>query len=137
MIKQKGEIQIRKIVETDLRIVMDIEQLLHDEGRKQIWPFSFESYWEILHPNVGLVAELDGDVVGFVIGKIVKLERRKSIFGRLHTGEPYSLREWVGWVDMIGIQIPRIPKTNDATASPLVRFAIAPWATMDTGGAGV
>ena len=101
--QQKGEIQIRKIVETDFRIVRDIEQMLHDEGRKQIWPFSFESYWEISHPNVSFVAELEGVVVGFVFGKIVKPERKKSVFARLHTGEPASLREWVGWVDMIGI----------------------------------
>ena len=103
MMQQKGEIQIRKIVETDLRTVMDIERLLRDEGRKQIWPFSLESYWEISHPNVSFVAELDGVVVGFVFGKIVKPERKKSVFVRLHTGEPSSLREWVGWVDMIGI----------------------------------
>ncbi len=103
MIQQKGEIQIRKIVETDFGIVRDIEQLLHDDGRKRIWPFSFESYWEIYHPNVSFVAQLDGNVVGFVVGKIVKRERRKSIFARLHTGEPSSLRDWVGWVDMIGI----------------------------------
>ena len=41
MSQKKGEIQIRKIVETDFKMVRDIEQLLHDEGRKQIWPFSF------------------------------------------------------------------------------------------------
>ena len=103
MIQQKGEIQIRKVVETDLKIVMEIEQLLRDDGRKQIWSFSFESYWEIFNPNASFVAELDGEVVGFVAGKIVKRERRNSIFGRLHTGEPFSLHDWVGWVDMIGI----------------------------------
>ena len=103
MIQEKAEIRIRKFVETDLKLVMDIEQLLRDDGQKQIWPFSFESYWEISHPNVSFIAELDGGVVGFVVGKIVKPERRKSIFVRLHTGEPSSLHDWVGWVDMIGI----------------------------------
>jgi len=103
MSQKKGEIQIRKIVETDFKMVRDIEQLLHDEGRKQIWPFSFQSYWEIYNPNVSFVAELNGAVVGFVFGKIVKPERKKSIFMRLHTGEPSSLHDWVGWVDMIGI----------------------------------
>ena len=103
MIQEKGEIQIRKIVETDLRTVMDIEHVLREQGTKQIWPFSFESYWEIYHPNVGFVAEIDGKVVGFVVGKIGKPQRGKSLFRGLHTGEPYSLREWVGWVDMIGI----------------------------------
>ena len=103
MIQEKAEIRIRKFVETDLKLVMDIEQLLRDDGQKQIWPFSFESYWEIFNPNASFVAELDGEVVGFVAGKIVKRERRNSIFGRLHTGEPFSLHDWVGWVDMIGI----------------------------------
>ena len=79
MIQQKGEIQIRKVVETDLKIVMEIEQLLRDDGRKQIWSFSFESYWEIFNPNASFVAELNGEVVGFVAGKIVKRERRNSI----------------------------------------------------------
>ena len=35
------------------------------------------------------------------------------------------------------IQIPRIPKTNDATASPLVRRSDTPWTTTVTGGASV
>ena len=36
MIQEKGEIRIRKIVETDLKMVMDIEQLLSEDGQKQI-----------------------------------------------------------------------------------------------------
>ncbi len=104
MSQKKGEIQIRKIVEADVRTVMAIEQLFYDEGRKQIWPFTFESYWEIYHPEVNFVAELDGKVVGFVVGKIVQGDTRRSIFNRLHTGEPYPPHEWIGWVDMIGIR---------------------------------
>jgi Acetyltransferases len=104
MIQEKAEIRIRKFVETDLKLVMDIEQLLRDDGQKQIWPFSFESYWEIYNPNVSFVAELDGDVVGFVVGKIVKRENKKSVFQSLHTGEPYLSNEKVGFVDMIGIR---------------------------------
>lgn len=104
MSQQKEEIQIRKIVEADLKIVTEIEQLLHDEARKQIWPFSFQAYWDIYHPEVNFVAELDGNVVGFVVGKIIKGDTRRSVFNRLHTGEPSLPHEWIGWVDMVGIR---------------------------------
>ncbi len=105
MIQQRGEIHIRKLVEIDMAKVIAIEQELGEGSPKQIWPFSFESYWELYHPDVSFVAELDGELVGFVVGKIVKGETRKSIFNRLHTGEPYLPREWIGWVDMIGIRL--------------------------------
>jgi hypothetical protein len=39
MIQEKAEIRIRKFVETDLKLVMDIEQLLRDDGQKQIGHF--------------------------------------------------------------------------------------------------
>ncbi len=104
MTQQKGEINIRKLVESDVVKVIAIEGEVGGESPKPIWPFSFESYRDIYHPEVNFVAELDGEVVGFVVGKIVKGETRRSVFGRLHTGEPYLSHEWIGWVDMIGIR---------------------------------
>ena len=101
MAEQTGEIFIRKLVEDDLAKVIYIESLVHGKENKPAWPFSFESYWEIYRPNLNLVAELDGQVIGFIVGKILKNKNLNSIIKRIHSGELDSKHEWFGWIDMI------------------------------------
>ena len=103
MAQQKGEIKIRKMVEADLETVSRIDRLTRGDDRFTTWPFSFESYWGIYHPSINFVAEVDGNVVGFVVGGIVKRKESESIFNLLHTEDPSSLHQLVGWMDMIGI----------------------------------
>jgi ribosomal protein S18 acetylase RimI-like enzyme len=103
MTQQTDKIKIRKMTERDLPKVIAVERFVVKENPKPIWPFSFESYWEIYNPDVSYVAEIDGKLAGFIVGKIVEPERRRSVFQRWHTGEPYTTPEMIGWVDMIGI----------------------------------
>ena len=103
MAQQKGEVKIRKMVEADLEKVSRIDRSTRGDDRFTTWPFSFESYWGIYRPDIKFVAEVDGNVVGFVVGTIVQRKESESIFNLLHTEDPSSLHQLVGWMDMIGL----------------------------------
>ncbi len=97
------EIKIRKMLATDLEEVGKIDQMIQGNDRLPTWPFSFESYWGIYRPDVSFVAELDSEMVGFIVGTIVQDEHSQSVFNLIHTVEPSAQHRWVGWLDMIGI----------------------------------
>ncbi|GAI75375.1 unnamed protein product [marine sediment metagenome] len=80
MAQNKGDIKIRRMVENDLPRVNEIDRSLFSKGRVTTWPFSFENYWEVYHPKLRFVAELKGEVVGFLVGVIGKEERSRSMF---------------------------------------------------------
>ncbi len=103
MSQQKEEVKIRKMVEVDLETVSRIDRSTRGDDRFTTWPFSFESYWGIYRPDIKFVAEVDGNVVGFVVGTIVQRKESESIFNLLHTEDPSSQHQLVGWMDMIGL----------------------------------
>jgi ribosomal protein S18 acetylase RimI-like enzyme len=103
MAEQKGEVKIRKMAETDLEAVSRIDRSTRGNDRFTTWPFSFDSYWGIYHPDIKLVAEVDSNVVGFVVGTIVQRKESESIFNLLHSEEPSSMHQLVSWMDMIGL----------------------------------
>jgi ribosomal protein S18 acetylase RimI-like enzyme len=103
MTQQQGEVKIRKMAETDLETVSRIDRSTRGKDRFTTWPFSFDSYWGIYHPDIKFVAEVDGNVVGFVVGTIVQRKESESIFNLLHTEDPSSQHQLVGWMDMIGL----------------------------------
>ncbi|MDP3879323.1 MAG: GNAT family N-acetyltransferase [Dehalococcoidales bacterium] len=98
-----GEVKIRGMVDDDLPRVHEIDRLLFGEERVPTWPFSFETYWEIYHPKLSFVAEVDGRVVGFLVGNIVQEEHSQSILRLTHLAGRYSRDRQVGWIDMMGI----------------------------------
>ncbi len=104
MAQHKGEVKIRRLLESDLPRVNDIDRSILGEERVRTWSFSFEAYWAVYHPKTSFVAELDGEVVGFMTGIIEKEERSQSIFSRVHRIGPPSRERQVGWIDMIGIR---------------------------------
>ena len=103
MARKKGEVKIRRLSESDLPRVNEIDRSIFGEERVPTWPFSFEAYWAVYHPETSFVAEIDGEVVGFLTGVIEKEERSQSIFSGVHRIGPPSRRRQVGWIDMIGI----------------------------------
>jgi len=103
MARDKGDVLIREMVEADLSKVYDIDRSLFGEERTPTWPFSFEAYWQVYRPDIHFVAELEGEVVGFVVGSIVEEEHQQSITNLTHTLTDFHRHRWVGWVDMIGI----------------------------------
>ncbi len=104
MAQNKGDIKIRRMVENDLPRVNEIDRSLFSKGRVTTWPFSFENYWVVYRPKLRFVAELKGEVVGFLVGIIGKEERSRSILSHTFRAGPLYRGNQVGWIDMIGIR---------------------------------
>ena len=104
MAQNKGDIKIRRMVKNDLPRVNEIDRSLSDKGRVTTWPFSFENYWVVYRPNLRFVAELKGEVVGFLVGIIGKEERSRSMLNSTFRAGPLYRGNQVGWIDMIGIR---------------------------------
>ncbi|MGA8849264.1 MAG: GNAT family N-acetyltransferase [Dehalococcoidia bacterium] len=100
---KKGDIKVRRMVDADLPQVNAIDRLLFGKERVPTWPFSFESYWALYHPELSFVAEAGGRVVGFIAGNLVEEEHSQSILSLRRTIDRPSRHRKVGWIDMIGI----------------------------------
>ena len=103
MAEKKADVKIRRMVEADLPRVNEIDRLLFGEERVPTWPFSFESYWALYHPDLSFVAEAGGRVVGFIVGTVVEEGHSQSVLSLRRTIAPPSQHRKVGWIDMIGI----------------------------------
>jgi len=103
MAEKKRDFKIRRMVEFDLPRVSEIDRLLFGEERVPTWPFSFEAYWSLYHPELSFVAEVGGRVAGFVVGTMVEEEHSQSVLSLRHTIDRPSRHHKVGWIDMIGI----------------------------------
>jgi len=92
------------MVENDLVQVNEVDRSLFTKGRVTTWPFSFENYWKTYHPKLSFVAELKGEVVGFLVGIIGKEQRNQAILSRTFRAGPLYRGNQVGWIDMIGVR---------------------------------
>lgn len=104
MTHSKGNAKIRRMVESDLPRVNEIDRSLFGKGRVTTWPYSFDKYWTIYRPKVSFVAELKGEVVGFLVGVIGKEERSRSMFSTTFRVGPLYRGSQVGWIDLVGIR---------------------------------
>lgn len=84
----KEEVNIRAMREEDLERVKDIDRALVGPQRALSWPLEVEAEWWVNRPSLNFVAEVDGQVVGFLLGDI--------------RGAEYGT-DMSGWIDMIGI----------------------------------
>ena len=103
MARSSSKVTVRRMTHDDLMKVNQIDRLLFDEQRVPTWPFSFETYWNMYGPGVNFVAELDGEIVGFLAGTITNQERSHSIVDMMHSINRTSRYPKIGWIDMIGI----------------------------------
>jgi ribosomal protein S18 acetylase RimI-like enzyme len=104
MADAEGTIKIRKMVDSDLAKVNEIDQALIAPKRATTWPFSFETYWSVYRPELAYVAELDGEVVGFLAGYIKPTEGTNSILRRADMQMvPPTRHQMVGWIEIIGV----------------------------------
>ena len=101
---EKKEIKIRPMVEDDLAKVNAIDQSITGQGRVTTWPFSFEAYWRVYSKEaLVFVAELNGEVVGFISGYIEHAKRSTSMLEHPHEAV-HRTDETVGWIEMMGIR---------------------------------
>ena len=88
MATRKEEVNIRRMTEGDLQGVKDIDRALVGPERALSWPLRVEALWWVYRPALNFVAEVDGEVVGFLLGDI--------------RGAEYGT-DMSGWIDMMGI----------------------------------
>ncbi len=81
-------IQIRPMEPRDLPSIRNIDQRLTGKERAPSWMESAETLWFTHRPAVNYVAELQEEVVGFLLGDI--------------RGSDYGL-PFGGWIDMVGV----------------------------------
>ncbi|MBE0480385.1 MAG: GNAT family N-acetyltransferase [Dehalococcoidia bacterium] len=86
-----GHVRVRRMTEADIKSVKEIDRELAGPGRLASWPLRIESHWWVYQGLSNYVAEVDGEVIGFLLGDI-----RGAAFGT----------EASGWIDIIGV-LPR------------------------------
>ena len=97
------EYAVREMTRDDLPRVNAIDSLLFGEARLPTWPFSFEAYWAEYRPDIRLVAESSGRVIGFIVGTVVVEEHSYSVLNLRHAANRPPRYSQVGWIDMVGV----------------------------------
>ncbi|MBA7593726.1 hypothetical protein ES703_00657 [subsurface metagenome] len=84
----KEEVKIRRMTEEDLQGIKNIDRALVGPDRALSWPLEVEAHWWVYSPMLNFVAEVGGEVVGFLLGDI-----RGAEYGTDRSG----------WIDMMGV----------------------------------
>lgn len=74
-------VKIRRMNEADLPKVNEIDYLLFAKERVSTWPQAAGSHWKAHRPTLNFVAELDGEIVGFLLGSIRRARRMVPLVG--------------------------------------------------------
>ncbi len=85
---EAGGVRIRPLTREDLPTIAEIDTKLLGQQRPGYWEMKL-SLMEKHAQNTSLVAELEGKVVGFIIGGVSRWE--------------FGIPENVGWIDTIGV----------------------------------
>ena len=88
MAKLKRAVNIRAMTDKDLEGIKAIDQALVGPERSPSWPLRVEALWWVYRPALNFVAEVDGEIVGFLLGDIRGAEYGTDISG---------------WIDMMGV----------------------------------
>ena len=83
----KKELKIRALTENDLTDVVEIDRMIIGRSRRDYWRRKIG--YADLHPRPALVAEIEGKVVGFILGYV--------------SGWEFGVPDTVGWIDTIGV----------------------------------
>ncbi len=95
-----GSITIRTLKKTDLDAIVEIDEKVLGESRRNYWKKKLDLMNDKSSP-FSLVAEMNEKVVGFILGDVSGLE--------------FGVPETIGWIDTIGID-PNYQKRGLATA---------------------
>ena len=91
---------IRALKENDLNAIVGIDEKVLGENRRNYWERKLE-LMDNKFSQVSLVAEAEGEVLGFILGDV--------------SGWEFGVPETIGWIDTIGID-PAYQKKGLATA---------------------
>jgi len=93
-------LKIRALKREDLEAIVKIDKRVLGEDRKNHWERKLELMSD-KSSQVSLVAEVEGEVVGFILGDV--------------SGWEFGVPETIGWMDTIGVD-PAYQKKGIATA---------------------
>lgn len=82
------EVKIRPMDELDIGDIVALDEKIGGQYRPDVWE-SRATYYLRRDPDGSLVAEVDGQVVGFMLGEV-------------RSGE-FGLDETSGWIDQLGV----------------------------------
>ena len=82
-------VTIRIMQPDDLDFIVEIDTKVLGESRRDYWLTKIVKQAEARPPDTSLVAELDGKVIGFILGDI--------------SGWEFKVPNNIGWIDTIGI----------------------------------
>ena len=88
MVKGRVEVKVRKMTEADLPKIKDIDKELVGPHRSISWPLRIEAHWWVYRAMPNFVAEVEGEVAGFILGDIRGVEYGTEVGG---------------WIDMMGV----------------------------------
>ena len=83
-----AEVEIRSVTAADLERIKDIDRVLVGPDRVLSWPLTAEANWWVKRPKLNFVAEIGGEVVGFLLGDVRAVE-----YGT----------DTSGWIDIVGV----------------------------------
>ncbi|OGN90769.1 MAG: hypothetical protein A2158_05780 [Chloroflexi bacterium RBG_13_46_14] len=101
---ERPNITVRKMKKSDLAKINAVDNSLRGRNRVTTWPFSFDMYWRIYEPEICYIAELNGQVAGFVAGVIEHEERSNFLINQPRSvASPIDDSPRVGWIEMMGV----------------------------------
>ena len=81
-------LRIREMTDIDMAAMIEIDKKITGKDRISSWPQKVSSHFKTYYPPLSFVAEIEGRVVGFIIGVVM--------------GAEYSL-PLSGWINIIGV----------------------------------
>jgi ribosomal protein S18 acetylase RimI-like enzyme len=88
MSENRAGVVIRPLEETDIGAIVSIDEKIAGVYRPEVWERRI-GYYVRRDPEASLVAEVDGEVVGFMLGEV-------------RSGE-FGLEEPTGWIEVLGV----------------------------------
>ncbi len=88
MSEETAEVRIRPLEDFDLGGIVALDEKISGEYRPEVWETRL-GYYMRRDPEGSVVAELDGRVVGFMLGEV-------------RSGE-FGLEEPTGWIEVLGV----------------------------------
>lgn len=88
MTDDTSEVRIRPLDELDIDDIVAIDEKIGGEYRPEVWETRV-GYYLRRDPEAPVVADLDGQVIGFMLGEV-------------RSGE-FGLEEPTGWIEVLGV----------------------------------
>ncbi len=83
------QMTIRPLTHGDFDAIMEIDRKVLGKPRQDFWKKRMESVTTTRYPDACLVAELEGKVIGFILGEV--------------SGWEFGIPDTIGWITTIGV----------------------------------